>query len=369
MKILPDRFSKAANGWLLSAAAAVVCCLATALGAEGPPAEMPPGASPTRVLLRSVFRLNIVDQVAGQTKVFSENADDGAAAEIEAAVRVFRSANGEAIRAELESAFGASARDEFERFVEFFAKAEAESNGEALGRIVESAGAWTQAPETYVELRAAMVKDVVKDDIAAAGKFLGEIQTWLDLRKKAKDVPPLRAWLDREAEGKSVSVAGVKPATQRSATKKTGKKNPLREAEAQAGEFEEDEEEKGGALGSFGAARAERRQKALEDAQAGMQQVAEERRGAEEEFAAKKTSQAQAEAEAVRKHAEKLASAETEAIEQRKNSWSGRLKSIVSTTIGATSGAFLGEVGGRAGKAAADAVFNEEGRGRHERHE
>jgi capsule polysaccharide export protein KpsE/RkpR len=118
-----------------------------------------------------------------------------------------------------------------------------------------------------------------------------------------------------------------------------------------------DEEEVG--LASFSASRSERRAKALEEAQAGMQQVAAERQAAEQEYAAAKTAAAQAEADAMRKHADKLAAAEQEALEQRKNSWSGRLKQIVSTTIGAAGGAFFGGVGSRAGEAAANAVFKE----------
>ena len=56
-----------------------------------------------------------------------------------------------------------------------------------------------------------------------------------------------------------------------------------------------------------------------------------------------------------------VSAAQSEAIEQRKNSWSGRLKSVLTATIGATSGAFLGNVGSRAGEAAANAIFSEEG--------
>ena len=136
-------------------------------------------------------------------------------------------------------------------------------------------------------------------------------------------------------------------------------KNPLREAEAASEDFSGDGGEgSAGILESFGEGRKARRIKALEEAKAGMRQVAEERRAAEDEEAGKKMVAAQAEAEAVRKQAEKLAATQAQAIGQRRNSWSSRLKSVLTTTIGATSGVFLGEVGGRAGRAAADAVFN-----------
>jgi hypothetical protein len=111
------------------------------------------------------------------------------------------------------------------------------------------------------------------------------------------------------------------------------------------------------ALDSFAQARQDRRQRALEEAQAGMQQVASERDAAEREYAARKTASAQAEAEAIKRQADKLASTETEALEQRKNSWGNKLKGILSATIGAATGAFTGGIGTEAGTRLADAIF------------
>jgi hypothetical protein len=198
-----------------------------------------------------------------------------------------------------------------------------------------------------------MIESALAGDVREAGRFLADIETWLDLRGRGADVPGLAGWLARDALARTASPA--QPPRRR---------NRLREAEAPAADVADGDDETSGALAQFGAARAERRQKALDDARAGMQQVAEERRAAEDEVAAKKLAAAQAEADAVRKQAEKLAAAEGEAIEQRRNSWSGRLKAVLSTAIGATSGAFLGNVGGRAGEAAANAIFNTDGHSR-----
>lgn len=356
--------------WLLCAVATgVFCCLAP-VRSEDPPRAVPPTqALQSQVLLRSMFRLNVADQVAGQAESMVEQSDEATKEQVSTAAGVHRADVGASIRKELEDCFGEEARQAFGGFVDAYSKAEAAADAEYLGRLVVAYGEWGRVPQDYASLRKSMVQDVLRDDIAAAGKFLGDVQTWLDFKKRSDEAPPLRAWLDRAADVNPASMATVKTTTKKVTPQKSAKRNPLRDSEAKADEFEVVDDDAGGALDSFGTARGERRKKALEDAQAGMQQVAEERRAAEEEYAAKKTAQAQAEAEAVRKHAEKLASAETEAIEQRKNSWSGRLKSILSTTIGATSGAFLGEVGGRAGKAAADAVFDTESGGRHERHE
>jgi FtsZ-binding cell division protein ZapB len=106
--------------------------------------------------------------------------------------------------------------------------------------------------------------------------------------------------------------------------------------------------------------RKKRSERRLEEAQAGMEQVASERQAAEEEYAAKKTAAAQAEAEAMKRHADKLAATEKDALEQRKNSWVNRLKSIVGATVSAATGAFTGGIGTRAGQEAANAIFRPE---------
>lgn len=316
-------------------------------------------ANPTRVLLESVFRLEIGSQVAQRADALAAGADAPGVAEVTAAIEAFRSAIGERLRAELGTTFGGSAREIFGGFVSDFSQAERDEKLDFLERIVSRSELWIDAPpKTYAALRTAMIEDVLTDDLGRAGAFLADLQTWLDLRERQNDVPSLRSWLDRGIVPEAVGIVSFSPPPRE-------KRNSLRDAEAKADVYEGGDDDAGGALDQFGAARAERRRKALDDARAGMQQVAEERRTAEEEAASKTLAAAQAEAEAVRKHAEKLAAAEGEAIEQRRNSWGNRLKSVLTTTIGATSGAFLGNVGSRAGEAAAEAVFNTEGQHRH----
>lgn len=334
--------------------------------AEVEPAEkVKSEGNATRVLLTSIYRIGIGSQVVERAGELVRGAELETVVEVETAADVFRAEIGNRIRMDLERTFGQTAREIFGTFVEQFSEAEYANDEKFLARTVGLSELWSESPpQTYTALRTAMIGGVLKVDIAAAGAFLADVQTWLDLRKRNDDVPALRAWLDR---GKPVQVvAEVEQISETVAPKR--QRNPLRAAEAKAQELEDPVDDSGGALEQFGAARTERRRKALEDARAGMQQVAEERRGAEEEVASKKMTAAQAEADAVRKHAEKLASAEGEAIEQRRNSWGNRLKSVLTTTIGATSGAFLGTVGSRAGEAAAEAVFNTEGQNRHHGH-
>ena len=323
--------------------------LAVAAGA-GEAAE----ESTSAALLKARFRLDVSEQVGLQAEKLAAPCGEADAAEVAAAADAWKAREIGAIRAALEARFGEKAREAFGTFADTYAKAEAAGDTAFLRNLAGEVGGWDETPADYAALREGAVQSMLRDEIAAAGRFLADVQTWVALKAEAKDVPPLAAWLARGAAPAGAGeVASDKPA-------RPAKRNRLRDSEAQAESFEAEPEEDSGALEGFGAARQARREKALEAARAGMQQIAEERRAAEEELAAKKTAAAQAEADAVRKQAEKLAAAQSEAIEQRKNSWSGRLKSILTATIGATSGAFLGNVGGRAGEAAANAIFNEE---------
>lgn len=334
------------------AAGALVC--AAALGARGADDE-----APQALLLKAMFRLDIAGQAAGQAAKLAESCAPEVAAEVATAAGAYQARVAGAIRETLEHKFAEQARAAFGDFVDAYTAASAANNAAFLATMAKAVGGWDEAPADFAALRSGMVQRVLRAEIAEAGHFLADVQTWIDLKSRPGDVPPLSAWLDRAAP--------AQPIIQAAPPRKPAKRNSLRDAEAQTETFEGVEEGGGGALEGFGAARKERRAKALAEAQAGMQQVAEERRVAEDEFAARKTAAAQAEAEAVRKQAEKLAATQAEAIEQRKNSWSGRLKSVLTAAIGATSGAFLGQVGGRAGEAAANAVFNTEG-GHHHNH-
>jgi len=124
------------------------------------------------------------------------------------------------------------------------------------------------------------------------------------------------------------------------------------------GEFVEEEEDDESFLDSFTGLRNEKRDRMLEEAKAGMEQVAAERKAAEDDYAQRKLAAAQKEAEAMKRHAQDLAAAEEQALKQRERSWGSRLKRIVGATVSAAGGAFLGGVGERAGQEAADALFD-----------
>ena len=206
------------------------------------------------------------------------------------------------------------------------------------------------AKTATAETRSAIIKRSLAADIESAGKFLSEVQAWLRVRAKEGNAPSLAVWLnrDRKAPAPKAAVAKKKPKR---------KANPLRDAEADAGTFVEAKDDGASSLRSFGALRKSRRDKRLAEAQQGMEQVAAERRVADEAANAKKLAAAQAEAAAQQAQAQRLAAAEQEAVVQDQNSWKTRLKGVASTAIGATAGAFAGSIGSHVGQAAADAVL------------
>ena len=134
--------------------------------------------------------------------------------------------------------------------------------------------------------------------------------------------------------------------------------NPLAAAEAPLPDFTPmPEGASSNPMEAFARSRQDKRERALQEAQAGMQQMAMERQAVEQEYAARKSADAQADAEAMRAQAQKLAAVEQEAVDQRANSWMGRLKNIVSATVGAATGAFTGGIGAEAGRQAASCII------------
>ena len=278
-----------------------------------------------RALMGALMRMELAGEVVAEAGKMSDLPEVAAAAEGERD-RLFALA-----RDGLVMAFGdeARAQDVFAAFVD----------------------AVQASPADYAGLRGEVAERELAPDLAGAGQFLGNVQSWVRLRAKGK-VPPLQAWLDRDGAPAGTSASQSKPAKKR-------KHNPLRDAEVGAGAFTEEMDEGGSTLETFRAAREARRQKALMDSESGMAQVQEERRIADEEDNARKQAAAAAEAAAMQSQAQHLAAAEQDAIIQDQNSWRTRVKNIAATAIGATGSAFLGTVGGRVGEEAARAVFND----------
>lgn len=323
--------------------ASVVAILLAVSNAFGDPDDV--------VLLKGFYRFRITDSTVSQAEQLAPKTDAEASDQIQAVVQDWKAGRLRSLRSELDQQFGPRARIAFQQFVEEFTRAEKQMD-EGYLRELSAAAGLQPVPADYDALARVVLQTQLQNDMETAADFLSEIETWLHVRSKNENAPPLDTWLRRNEIAQIPTRPAPIPPPARP-------RNPLRDAEAPAADFVPPDSEAEAGLATFSSARSERRAKALEEAQAGMQQVAAERDAAEREYAAAKVAAAQAEAEAMKKHAEKLAAAEQEALEQRKNSWSGRLKQIVSSTLGAAGGAFFGGIGSRAGEAAANAVFKE----------
>ena len=111
---------------------------------------------------------------------------------------------------------------------------------------------------------------------------------------KKPDTPDLRVWLTRVQP----TTVAKRLAVQKTSAAREEEGDTLADAEPDMGEYDAPEEEDASPLGQRSTTCARNgAKKELEEAQAGMQQVAAERQAAEEEYAAKKTAAAQAEAE------------------------------------------------------------------------
>ena len=314
------------------------------------------GVDIQRLMLKSYLKVEIASRVAAESAKMGEGADDAVKAELFRASGEYRDAELGAVRRDLSALLGDRAQTAFASFVDAFVKAEREGSLPALASLSRSAGLETM-PENFAALRSAAMKTLMAEDISRAGQLLGGIQTWLRLRAKG-DVPPLHAWLNRDEAPAAATVAGEG----RASPQKKKKRNSLRDSEAGAGEFVEAQDDAASSLRSFGAMRKMRREKAIRDAEAGMAQVSVERKSADDEYNAKKAAEAQAEAAAMQAQAQRLAAAEQEAVIQDQNSWRTRLKNVAATAVGAAGSAFLGNVGGRLGEAAAAEVFKDDRR-------
>lgn len=303
-------------------------------------------ATDAGTLLAAYTRFVLAREVQAQALDLAKPIPAPEARQIADQAAAWMKAETERMRRQLETRFGETARDRFADFVAAFTAAEGTNDLHYLGRLAGDAKLG-ETPLEFSALRRLVIDKWLAEPFAAGSQLLGEMQTWTELRARNPQTPPLAAWLARAEPGATPApTAPPKPA------------NPLAAAEAEVPAFiPPPAGAPANPMDAFAQSRNEKRDRALQDAQAGMQQMAMERQAAEQEYAAKKMAEAQADAEAMRAQAQKLAAVEQEAIDQRANSWLGRLKNIVSATVGAATGAFTGGIGAEAGRQAANAIF------------
>lgn len=298
----------------------------------------------SEVLLRAYIRYSLAQEVLGQAETLAENLNEPEADQIRRVAADWFANEAENMRQELAQRFGDRARSRFETFVSQFTHAENIGDSAYLDHLSDKAGL-REPPADYGALRRLALERWLNEPLGAGTRLLSEMQTWAEVRGKQPDAPPLDYWLERE-----IAQPEPEPEPRRPV-------NPLAAAEAPAHDWEDRPAPSASALDSFARRRQERREQAMQSAQAGMQQMAQERQAAEEEYAARVQADAQADAEAMRSQAQQLAAVEAEAMAQRENSWGNRIKRIVGGTVSAGLGAFTGGIGAEAGQRAVDEIF------------
>jgi len=311
--------------------------------------ESLPDSMDKGILAEIYVRYLVYDQVAQQAKLVADSALPEDQAAVTAAADQWSMEQMDGIRVSLDERFGDRSKSVFEQFVADYSSSENSGDPMILSEVTESLHL-EPSPRNYAALKKSILTKRLMPDVRASSQWLSEVQTWVDLKRRGVDgTPSLDIWLTRGDKTLPVQKHTVSP--------KRKKTYALEDAEPELGEFVEIDDEEFSPLDSFDSMRKKRREKAVEEAQEGMRQVSDEREAAEEEYASKKLAAATAEAEAMKRQAEKLAAVEKDALEQREKSWGNRLKSIVGATVSAGVGAFTGGVGARAGEEAVNAIF------------
>lgn len=297
-------------------------------------------------LLRSYYRYHLTEETTAQAERLGVNGTSDMAQEIASAAGEWRSGMMDEVRSTLTARFGDEAATVFQNFVSDYTVA---VEGDDPGYLMELAvdADLEELPSGYANLRAEVMRRDLETELASAANLLSRIEIWVSLKTAETATIPLADWLAVD----EASVPGSAP----SAPKRPS--NPLRAAEAPLQTYDEVDMPELSTMEVMGDLRRKRREQALENAQEGMRQVAEERRAYEEEAAAVKEAKARGEAEAMKAQAQKLAASEKEAIEQQQNTWGNRLKRVVGATVSSTVCAFTGGVGSVAAERAVQEVF------------
>ena len=236
-----------------------------------------PPATDAGVLLAAYARFVLAREVQAQALNLAQPLTEADARQVADQAAAWMSSETAQLRGQLDDRFGENARDRFAEFVSAFTAAEGTNDLHYLGRLAGDAKLG-ETPLEFSALRRLVLDKWLAEPFAAGGQLLGEMQTWADLRSRNPQTPPLAAWLAR-----SVPAATATSATPAQPV------NPLAAAEAGAPDFiPPPAGPPANPMDAFAQSRSEKRDRALQDAQAGMQQMAMERQAAEQEYAAKK---------------------------------------------------------------------------------
>ncbi len=289
------------------------------------------------ILLPAYFRLCSVQQVAPLVADIAKEASPEIKKEIELAVAHWSADRVDAVRVELGQYYQQQSQKILGEFAVRYRAAEQSQDHDFLAQTAHDLGLRT-VPKDYGALRAILLQTLLKNDLKLEASFLSEIETWLDLKQRLPDkTPPLVFWLTRK-DRRPVSTASstVDPAMRRPAQPV----DPLVAAEAPSPNV--GAVKIGSDVNPLDAMLAQEKalhEKRLHDTVADMQLIGSERKQYEDQVAAKKQAEAQAEANAMKHQAEQLAAVEQTALQQRENSWGNRLLNAALSIVGAGAGA------------------------------
>ena len=150
------------------------------------------------VLLRSYFRFQIIQQVPKQAETLISGLSPDDAKEVKDAFTAWTSSQTVGIRDALQSRFGENAKARVEQFVSEFTVAESKSDKAFLNTLSKIIGLSEPYPLDYSLLRRILMNSWLKEDLQAASKLMSDIQTWLDMKGRVKDLPRLQIWLARD---------------------------------------------------------------------------------------------------------------------------------------------------------------------------
>ncbi len=309
-------------------------------------------------LYTSYLRYEIAGKVSDMGASLCEGLVPADAAAVREALEGWKSAQTQRVRRELEAEFGDVAQERFGGFIETLLGAEEKNESlylVALGRAFELAS----PPSDYAALRQTVMAGPMAEDMKASAFILGSLQSWTQWKREGRPAPPLTAWLTRSEAGKDATqTTAPKP---KAVPPPPGSVAALAAAEggSQFAVPEEGEEEAPSPLAAYSDLVKQKREQMFKDSTAASEQLLAQRKEWEDDQAQKKTAAAEAEAESVKKHAEALAQADKDAIEQQQNSWQNKLKGVASALVSSAVGAFTGGVGTQAGEKLAEAVFKD----------
>lgn len=309
-------------------------------------------------LYESYLRYEFAGRVADTGATLCEGLQPADAAAVREALDGWKSAQTHRVKQDLGREFGDAAQERFGGFVEILLDAEKKGDALYLGAVGRSFG-FAQAPADYAALRQAVMSGPMAEDMQASAFILGSLQSWTQWKREGRPTPPLTAWLTRSKTGHAAPAAAPKPKAPRPPPDSV---SALAAAEAapQMTLPEEGAEESLSPLAAYSDLVKQKRDQMFKDATEASEQLLAQRKEWEEDVAAKKTAAAEADAEAVKKHAEALAQADKDALEQQQNSWKNKLKGVASALVSSTVGAFTGGVGTQAGEKLAEAVFKKD---------